>query len=61
MKQNVRSRHETVNERFKNFQVMRYFRHPNLVDHSGCFRAVAVITQLDIEDGCALFDVEYKE
>lgn len=62
MKQNVRSRHETVNERFKNFSVMHNeFRHPELLKHSSCFRAVAVITQLAIEDGDPLFQVDYNE
>ena len=55
----ARSRHETVNARFKSKQVLvKRFRHP-LAFHSACFRAVAVITQLNIEAGESLFHVQY--
>ncbi len=47
----ARSRHKTVNSRFKTKQILvKHFRHP-LVFHSACFCAVAVITQLNIEAG----------
>lgn len=62
MKQLVRSRHETVNSRVKIFAIMgERFRHPDLVDHSSAFRAVAVVTQLTIEDGHPLFGVDYTD
>ena len=55
----ARSRHETVNSRFKTKQILvKRFRHP-LAFHSACFRAVAVITQLNIEAGESLFHVQY--
>jgi hypothetical protein len=55
----ARSRHETVKARFKSKQVLvKRFRHP-LAFHSACFRAVAVITQLNIEAGESLFHVQY--
>jgi hypothetical protein len=57
VQQRVRSRHETVNRRFKQFSCLgRVFRH-NLGKHGSVFGAVAVITQLGIEDGDKLFDV----
>ena len=61
MKGNALGRHETMNERLKNFNVLAdTFRHP-LVRHSSIFWAVAVITQLNIENGQPLFDVEYYD
>eukprot|EP00804_Cyclotella_cryptica_P002591 CCRYP_010417-RA/>CCRYP_010417-RA protein AED:0.07 eAED:0.04 QI:0/0/0/1/1/1/2/0/297 len=59
MKTVTRSHHETANKRFKIFEVLeRLFRHP-FNKHSSCFRAVAVITQLNIEYGHPLYSVEY--
>ena len=55
----ARARHETVNRRFKQFGCLeRVFRH-NLEKHSSVFRAVAVITELSLENGQPLFGVEY--
>ena len=55
----ARARQETVNSRFKSKQVLvKHFRH-SLVFHLACFRAVAVITQLNIEAGESLFHVQY--
>jgi hypothetical protein len=57
----ARARHETVNARFKNNQVLvKRFRH-SLAFHSACFRAVAVVSQLIIENGEPLFDVQYSD
>jgi hypothetical protein len=53
--------HETVNLRFKNNQVLvKHFCH-SLAFHSACFRAVAVVSQLIIENGEPLFDVQYSD
>jgi len=61
MKSLVRSRHETVNERMKNFEALTgLFRH-DLRKHSSIFRAIAVITQLSIETGGPLFMVDYRD
>jgi hypothetical protein len=60
-KKNVRARHETVNKRFKQFGcLLERFRHDK-TKHGDAFRAVAVITQLAIENGEPLFDVEYDD
>jgi hypothetical protein len=37
------------------------FRHHDIAKHSSCFRAVAVLTQLAIEFGESLFEVEYSD
>ena len=59
MKSIARSRHETVNGRMKVFGVLaQRYRH-DIQDHSRCFRAVAVIVQLNIETDAPLFNVEY--
>jgi len=58
MKQEARSRHETVNRRLKQFNCMHQFRH-NIDDHVYFFEAVAVVTQLGIESGERLYNVLY--
>ncbi len=59
-KLNVRARHETLNGRMKNFHVLsETFRH-DLSKHECCFNAVAVITQLAIENGEPLYSVKYR-
>jgi hypothetical protein len=62
MKAKARSRQETVNKRFKQWGCLsRVFRHHDLRKHSSLFRAVAVITQMAIENGEPLFSVEYTD
>ncbi len=59
-KADVRGRHETVNRRFKQFQCLKQvFRHDKQ-KHVHCFNAVAVITQLLIENGEPLYQVYYR-
>ena len=61
MKKRVASRHETVNKRLKQWKCLdSRFRH-SVAHHSACFRAVAVVTQLAIEHGEPLFEVEYED
>jgi len=62
MQNRVRSRHETVNKRMKQFQCLRAnpFRH-SIDKHSKCVRAVAVLTQLAIEEGEPLFEVDCSD
>ena len=51
LKSLARSRHETVNGMLKTFGCLsQRYRH-NLQKHKQCFEAVAVITQLGIENG----------
>jgi hypothetical protein len=56
--------HETVNKRFKQWGCLKQvFRHVHdlAYKHASVFRAVAVITQLAIEDGEPLYAVEYHD
>ena len=53
----ARARHENLNRRLKQFNVLSHrFRH-SLDFHSDCFFAVASLTQIDIENGSTLFDM----
>ena len=62
MKAKVRSRHETVNKRFKQWGCLKQaFWRDDEQRHSSVFRAVAVITQLSIEDGEPLFGVKHDD
>lgn len=53
----TRARHETVNERLKNFNVVHHvFRH-DLSKHADCFHAVAQITAIMIDTINPLFQI----
>ncbi len=53
----VMRRHETVNERLKNFNVLsNRFRH-SVFKHSMCFNAVCAVVHLKILNGENLYDV----
>ena len=61
MQNRVRARQETVNKRLKQFQcLVQPFRHYDFDKHSQLVRAVAVVTQLSIQNGEPLFKVEYN-
>jgi len=58
MQQRVRSRQETVNERFKNWAILSTpYRH-NLLEHQTVFGAIVVLTQLSFAAN-PLFPVAY--
>lgn len=60
MQQRVRSRQETVNERFKNWGILATpYRH-KLLEHQTVFGAIVVLTQLSLADD-PLFQVEYND
>ena len=62
MKARVRSRHETVNGRLKNWGILQQVYRHNISDHGHVLRACAVITQLMMENGEPLFPVvEYSD
>ena len=61
MKKRLSSRHETVNLRLKNFKCLVETFRQSFNKHGSCFRAVAVITQLAIENGEPLFDVHHSD
>lgn len=57
----VRSRHETINSRLKEWSILSMmFRHP-VVKHSAAFRAVVNITQLGLQTDRPSFQVHYDE
>jgi hypothetical protein len=61
MKRLARARHETVNNRIKQFRVLRTtFRH-KLEKHWECFHAIVNMTQVEIQYQAPLFSVEYDE
>ena len=56
----ARARHETCNKRLKNFNCLKErFRH-SIDYHNVCFDAVLVVTQLSLQNGEPLFDVEFS-
>jgi len=61
MQARVRSRHETINGRFKTWGILSQVYRHDIRRHGEVFRAVAVITQLDIENGSPLFQVDYED
>lgn len=61
MKKRLVSRHETVNNCFKMFTCLaKPFCH-GFTKYGWCFNAVAIITQLEFENGERLFDVDYDD
>jgi hypothetical protein len=61
MQQLVRSRHETINKRFKQFQIMKQIFRGKMEDHADWFRVSAIVTQLSITHGEPLFQVDYQD
>ena len=55
----ARSRHETVNKRLKQFGILKNVYRHKLNKHQVVFSAVAVIVQLEIQNGMPLFHVKY--
>ncbi len=54
----VRSRQETVNERFKNWAILSTPYHHNLLEHQTVFGAIVILTQLSFAAN-PLFTVAY--
>ena len=61
MQGRVRSWHEVLNGRLKNWGILSQVFHYNIRSHGEVFWACAVVTQLTIEDGEPLFEVEYGD
>ena len=59
MQGRVRARHETLNGRLKNWGILGQVFCRNVLLHGMVFWASAVLTQLTIENGEPLFEVEY--
>jgi hypothetical protein len=57
----VRGQHEHVNKRFKQFQILhRCFQH-KVDKHQAAFCAVAVITEVCLENGEPLYQIYYVD
>ena len=54
----VCARHETVNKRLKQFAALSNVWRHNISKHSTAFHAVALVTQISIENGEPLFEIE---
>jgi hypothetical protein len=61
MQGRVRVRHKMLNMRLKNWGILSQVYRPDIMRHGDVFRACAVVTQLTIESGEPLFEVEYKD
>ena len=57
----VRSRHETLNGRFKFWEILKQPLRHDILEHGQIFRAIAVIIQLGIDEGDKLFSVVYSD
>ena len=61
MQQRARNRQETVNKRFKDWGLLKQVYRHEIAGHGVAFRAIAVITQLAINGGEALFECGYQD
>ena len=61
MQQRVRNRQETVNKRFKQWEILAMQYRHDICDHAHVFRAIVVLTQLSLENGEPLFPVKYRD
>ncbi len=61
MQKKVHARHETVNKRFKHWGILSCRFWHSILKHADMFCSVAIITQVAIELGEPLFDVEYHD
>jgi len=57
----ARSRHETVNSRFKKFKILSDKYRGKLDKHNYVFMAIAVLTQVEIDSGNKLFQIDYND
>ena len=61
MQNRVRSRHESLNGRLKNWEILKSMYHHDLMEHGNVFRAITVIMQISINAGEKLFEVDYSD
>jgi len=57
----VQGRHESLNGRFKNWEILKSMYSHDIMEHGNVFRAIAVVTQISIDEGERLFEVEYSD
>ena len=58
-KDRARTRHETVNKRFKQWGCLQQVYRHDIEDHYLHFACVAVLTQLSLQSGEPLYNVHY--
>ncbi len=61
MQGRVRACHETLNGWLKNWGILSQVYRHDITRHGNVFRACAVVTQLIVENGEPLFEVEYED
>jgi hypothetical protein len=61
MQNRVRSRHESLNGRLKNWAILTSLYHHDLMEHGNVFWAIDVITQISINVGEKIFEVDYSD
>jgi hypothetical protein len=61
MQNRVQSRHESLNGRLKNWEILKSMYCHDIMEHGNIFWAIAVITQISINTGERLFEVEYSD
>jgi hypothetical protein len=61
MQQRTRSWHETVNKRLKQWKLLKIIYKGKIEHHGSYFCVAATVTQLNINYGECLFDVEYED
>jgi hypothetical protein len=57
----VRSRHESLNGRLENWEILKLMYRHDLMEHGNAFWAITVITQISINAGEKLFEVDYSD
>ena len=57
----VRRRHETIHRRFKQRGILKHVYRGDVTKHGQVLRLVAIVTQLAIESGEPLFQVDYED
>jgi hypothetical protein len=61
MQSHVRRRQETVNKRFKQWNILKHVYRNDITQHGNAFRLIAIVTQLCIDSGEPLFQVDYED
>ena len=61
MMKRVQAQQETINRCFTQWQILRQVFQHDLRVHQDTFAAIAVISQLAIQNGEALFSVDYDD
>ncbi len=61
MQNRVQSRHKSLNRRLKNWEILKSMYRHDIMEHGNVFWAIAVITQISINTGKQLFEVDYSD